>query len=364
MLQRTTTNFSTSLQSKINTLKNKMPKVTLGSLQFDSPLLLAPMSAICNAPFRLLMEDLGAGGTVSELISCHGIAHKNERTKNMLRIDPREKNIGLQLFGENGSVMAEAAKVAEDYGPKFIDINMGCPVKKVVTKGGGSALLKDPSKLGVFLKEIKKAISIPLTIKIRTGWDEESINADEVIKIAKEEGVEFVSVHGRTRTQAYRGNANWDLLEDLAKDSPLPIIGNGDLHSTILTKRRMEKTNCRALMLGRGPLRNPFIFLESVVGESECHLHFTPQDYLEVIERLLHYEADYAWSDKILLVQMRKLIVWMAAGFPGTSHFRAKLFKLNNVNEVLKCTQTFFNGIGDIKKDIDFEKSFMNGGHG
>ena len=154
------------------------------------------MSAICNAPYRLLMEDLGAGGTVSELISCHGINYGNERTRHMLKLDPREKNVGIQLFGEDKDAMAKAAKVAEEFNPKFIDINMGCPVRKVVTKGGGSALLRDTKKLGAFFGEIKKAIKIPLTIKIRTGWDQDSINAPEVIHIAKEEGVEFVAIHG------------------------------------------------------------------------------------------------------------------------------------------------------------------------
>ena len=156
--------FTPELQAKIDNLKAKRTPVKLGGIDFDSPLLLAPMSAICNFPFRLLMEDLGAGGTVSELISCHGINYKNEKTRNMLRIHPREKNVGIQLFGEEEKAMAEAAKVAEEFSPKFIDINMGCPVRKVVSKGGGSALMKDPSKLGSFFSLMKKSIDVPLMI--------------------------------------------------------------------------------------------------------------------------------------------------------------------------------------------------------
>ncbi|MCR9203529.1 MAG: tRNA-dihydrouridine synthase family protein, partial [Halobacteriovoraceae bacterium] len=223
--------FSPELQTKIEALKGRRTPLKLGGVNFDSPLLLAPMSAICHFPFRLLMQELGAGGTVSELISCHGINYGNEKTKQMLKIHPREKNVGIQLFGEDQLSMAKAAATAQEYKPDFIDINMGCPVRKVVSKGGGSALMKDTKKLAGFFKEMRNAIEVPLTIKIRTGWDQDSINALEVVNIAEGEGVEFVAVHGRTRTQQYKGKADWDLLENIASVAPLPIIGNGDLHS-------------------------------------------------------------------------------------------------------------------------------------
>lgn len=355
--------FSPSLQAKIDTLMARRPKVKLGNISFDSPLLLAPMSSICTAPYRLLMEELGAGGTVSELVSCHGINYKNEKTVKMLEIHPREKNIGLQLFGEDAKAMAEAAKVAQEREPKFIDINMGCPVRKVVTKGGGSALLKDTSKLGNFFGEIKKAIDIPLTIKIRTGWDEDSINAPEVIHIAKEEGVEFVGIHGRTRTQQYKGYANWDLLESIAEIAPLPIIGNGDLHSAPITQRRMMATRCQALMLGRGPLRNPFIFLESFLKEDD-DIVFTPGDYLEVIKKFREYLEDYTDRERTILITMRKNIVWMAAGFPNVTHFRNAMFTTPDLEETMKVTEQYFESIKDSHKKIDHNQTFMAGGHG
>ena len=356
--------FSDDLQHKINTLKKRRTPIHLGNISFDSPLLLAPMSAICNAPYRLLMEELGAGGTVSELISCHGINYGNDRTLKMLKIDSRERNIGLQLFGEDPESMARGAKVAQEYNPKFIDINMGCPVRKVVTKGGGSALLKDPKKLGLFFGTIKKAIELPLTIKIRTGWDENSINAHEVIRIAKEEGVEFVAIHGRTRTQQYQGSANWTLLESIAEIAPLPIIGNGDLHSPQLTQERLKVTRCQALMLGRGPLRDPFIFLSSFALEHENHLKFSGRDYLEIINRLFSYQEDYIELEKTLMVQMRKFIVWMSAGFPGASKFRGNLFSYKTIDEVMKSTEEFFLATEGLEKDIDPTAPFMNGGHG
>lgn len=358
--------FSETLQSKIDALKKLQAPCQLGGVSFSSPLLLAPMSAICNAPFRQLMQDLGAGGTVSELISCHGINYGNERTLRMLSLFETETNVGIQLFGEDPEAMARASKVAQESNPKFIDINMGCPVRKVVTKGGGSALLKDTKKLGHFFGGMKKALEIPLTIKIRTGWDESSINAGEIIHIAKEEGIEFVAIHGRTRTQQYTGKANWELLESIAKESELPIIGNGDLHTSSLVKERMNQTSCKALMLGRGPLRNPFIFLESYL-ENPKESPFTPLDYWEIIQKYHHYLDGYCDKERTVLVQMRKMIVWFVAGFSGVAAFRGKIFSAKDLDETLKLTEEFLHEIhlkGRGSKRIAHEKPFMMGGHG
>jgi tRNA-dihydrouridine synthase B len=355
--------FKAELQSKIDLLKARRSPVHLGSIHFDSPLLLAPMSSIGTAPYRLLMEDLGAGGTVSELVSCHGINYKNIRTHEMLKIDPKEKNIGLQLFGENAEAMAMAAKVAAEFGPKFIDINMGCPVKKVVGTGAGSSLLKDTSTLGTFFSTIKKSIQIPLTIKIRIGWDHDSINAMEVIHIAKEEGVEFVAVHGRTRSQQYTGLANWELLEHLGAKAPLDIIGNGDLHTVSFVREKMKTTKCSALMLGRGPLRNPFLFLEPYMEPTD-DFFFTPEDHFEVLQKLVEYSRDYAHSDHTLLISVRKHLIWMAAGFNNVSTFRDLAFKTPDLDETMKISEEFFCNQKDQKKRLQDHDSFMTSGHG
>ena len=341
-----------------------MVAVQLGKIKFDSPLILAPMSAISNAPFRYLMEELGAGGTVSELISCNGIKFVNTRTKKLLEISPLEKNVGIQLFGDDPEILALAAKVAQESGPKFIDINMGCPVKKVVSRGAGSALLKHPSKLGVLFSTIKKAIDIPLTIKIRTGWDEESLNASEVIRIAHEEGIEFVSIHGRTRTQAYKGHANWDYIENVALNSPLPVIGNGDLSHEKIIKARLANTNCKALMLGRGPLRDPFIFLKSYDEKNE--IQFTSNDYLEVLEKLHLLLEEYHGADRprVVMIQLRKFIVWYSMGFSHAVEFRERVFKTPDPKESLKLAQDFFLSHGDSIKKLDVDSSFISSTHG
>lgn len=359
--------YSDSLRQKIQLLRSRMQPLTIGESQIEmaNPLWLAPMSAICTAPFRVFMEELGAGLTVSELVSCHGINHGNERTIKMLKLHPKEKNVGLQLFGEDAEAMAKAAQRAQEFEPKFIDINMGCPVRKVVSKGGGSALMKDTSTLGKFFGSIKKAIEVPLTIKIRTGWDMDSRNADEIIKIAHNEGVEFVAIHGRTRTQQYKGDADWNYIESLVDDSPLPLIGNGDLHSYQLARKRMRQTKCQALMLGRGPLRNPFLFLEAFKKEEEDRtLEFYGSDYWEVTYRLFELLQDHAFNERTLLVQLRKHVLWFVTGFNGASHFRKQLFEYKTMDEVLKVTKDYFYAQEKFQKQLDFESPFMTSGHG
>ena len=355
--------FKPELQSKIDLLKSRRKPVQLGRVNFDSPLLLAPMSSIGTAPYRLLMEDLGAGGTVSELISCHGINYKNIRTREMLRIDPLEKNVGIQLFGESPEAMAQAAIVAEEFKPKFIDINMGCPVKKVVGTGAGSSLLKDPSTLWKLFSSMRKAINVPLTIKIRIGWDHDSINAMEVIHIAKEEGIEFVAVHGRTRAQQYTGKADWKLLEYLGEKAPLDIIGNGDLHTVNFVREKMKTSHCSAMMLGRGPLRNPFLFLEPYI-QSDEEIHFTAEDHYEVLKRLVEYSRAYAYTEQILLVSIRKHLIWMAAGFNNVSHFRDQIYKTPNLEETLKLSEEFFFHQSLSRKRLNDHDNFMTSGHG
>lgn len=365
-MSKTPPPFSEGLRAKLSLFADLRKPIQMGAITFDSPLLLAPMAGICNSPYRLLMEDLGAGGTVSELVSCHGINYKNERTVDMLKLHPLEKNIGLQLFGEDPHAMAEAAQVAESFGPKFIDINMGCPVNKVVTKGGGSALMKDPRKLDEFFTTIRKKLKIPLSIKIRTGWDSETRNALEVLSIAKNAGIEWVAIHGRTRAQQYTGLADWDFIENLSGQHILPMIGNGDLHHPILVSDRLQKTNCTALMLARGALRNPFIFLESLdpAYANKKQSSFIGADYLEVINRLLFYSQDVFTDERMIVVQMRKLIVWFAAGFPHAAAFRGQIFATNTIEECMQLSQDYFLSLENRGKNINYEESFMSSGHG
>lgn len=356
--------FSTELQSKIDHLKTLRTPVKLGSIDFDSKLILAPMAGICTPPFRLLMEDLGAGGTVSELISATGILHENKRTHEMLKVDERERNIGIQLFGEDAESLGKACEVAARQNPKFLDLNMGCPVRKVVQKGGGSALMKEIESLAPVFAAMKKSVDIPVSIKIRMGWDAEGINADKIEHIAKEEGIEWVAIHGRTRAQQYTGLANWDYIEEVSRNSTLPIIGNGDLHQPFQVQERLEKTDCAALMIARGCLRNPFIYLESLPSERATKSMFKGKDYLEIINRLYDYTLQSYENERTRLVQIRKLIVWFAAGFPNAARFRDQMFKSRELDGTMKIAEDYFLSLQDRDKNINYNEVFMNSGHG
>lgn len=358
--------FSPELTAKMERFRSFATPIKLGQVHFDSKLLLAPMAGICNIPFRLLMEDLGAGGTVSELISCHGINYKNHRTLEMLKIHPLERNVGIQLFGEDAEAMANAAEVTESFGPKFIDINMGCPVNKVVSKGGGSALMKEVQNLAPLFESMKKKMKVPLSIKIRTGWDSNTRNAAEILKIARESGIEWVAIHGRTRTQQYTGFADWDFIEALHEERKLPLIGNGDLHHPYGTSERLQKTGCDALMIARGALRNPFIFLESLDPEyaSSKRSIFTGADYWEVIQRLRQYTEETFDDERTALVQIRKLVVWFAAGFPHAAAFRGLQFANQNLEECMKIAEDYFLSLGSAQKFINYDEVFMSSGHG
>lgn len=358
--------FSPELISKIEKFQSFARPIQLGKIGFSNQLILAPMAGICNLPYRLLMEDLGAGGTVSELISCHGINYGNQRTLDMLKIDPLEKNVGIQLFGEDAESMARAAEVAESYGPKFLDINMGCPVNKVVTKGGGSAMMKEITKLAPLFESMRSKMKIPLSIKIRTGWDANTRNAAEILKIAHESGIEWVAIHGRTRTQQYTGLADWDFIENLNDVKSLPLIGNGDLHHPYGVSERLQKTRCDALMIARGALRNPFIFLESLdpAYASQKRSVFNGKDYWEVIQRLYAYVTETFPEERTSLVQIRKLVVWFAAGFPHAAAYRSQVFSCQDLQDTMKITEDYFLSLGDSQKFINYDEVFMSSGHG
>lgn len=358
--------FSPELTEKMNFFKGKAEKIKLGQISFDSKLILAPMAGICNLPYRVLMEDLGAGGTVSELISCHGINYGNARTLDMLKIHPREKNVGIQLFGEDPESMAKAAMVAESYGPKFLDINMGCPVAKVVTKGGGSALMKEVAALAPLFEKMRSNMKVPLSIKIRTGWDANSRNAAEILKIARESGIEWVAIHGRTRTQQYTGFADWDFIEQLNDVKQLPLIGNGDLHHPFGVSERLKSSRCDALMIARGALRNPFIFLESLDPEyaQKKKSIFLGKDYWEVVQRLYDYCSEHFPEERTILVQLRKLVVWFAAGFPHAAAFRSQVFSCQDLADSMKLSEDYFLSLGSSQKSINYDEVFMSSGHG
>jgi len=366
--------YSSCLQEKIDfCLKQKQKgqkgpqqNLLIGDLSLQNSLIMAPLSGISHAAFRLLMQELGAGACVSELISIHGLAYGGNKTKEMLFCFPEETHTGIQLFGEPSPHFSSAAKMAEEAGALFVDLNMGCPVKKVVHKGAGAALLKDTSLLGNLFSSLKKSTNIPVTIKIRTGWDSSSLNALEVLRIAKEEGIEWVAIHGRTRAQGYSGKADWNYIEMLAEEKILPIIGNGDLHTPSLIRQKRHSTKCKALMLGRGPLRRPFIFLESFC-ESTLVPKFVLSDYVEVLWRFRDLLRKSFSREATQLINLKKHSVWILSGFPRAASLREEIFRSHSVLEWEKVINQYL-----LSTPLDQEKplleeealNFMSGGHG
>lgn len=317
---------------------------------------LAPMSGITDSVFRLLMREMGAEIVISDLISAEGLMRGGEKTRAMIAYEEGERPLGIQLFGGNPESLVEACKIVEAEGADFVDLNLGCPVKKVVKTGAGSAWLRDPVALGKILERMKRAITIPLTIKIRTGWDEGSINAREVIHVAYECGVSWVAVHGRTRAQGYAGQADWELIRDLAQTSPLPILGNGDILTAAQAQRRVAEGYAHGVMIGRGALKNPWIFSDLTQREK------LQRDFVSMIDR--HFELALGFKNESrAFLSLKKFLGWYASGLPGASQFRKSLFDTKEVCDLRRLSTDFFTGV-DLRTKIDDGQPFLMGGHG
>lgn len=329
-----------------------------------NPLVLAPMAGITDSAFRSFMREMGAGIVVTELISATGTQYQSERTLRLMDFTPDQHPVGIQLFGEDPAIMAHAAQVAEARGCDFIDLNFGCPVPKVVKKGGGSAILRDLKALETMVRTVKAAIQIPLTIKIRTGWDQSSRNAEEVIHIAHNEGVSWVAIHGRTRAQGYSGNADWDYIRQVKATSKLPIIGNGDLHSPKMIEQRLKESGCDAVMIGRGCLKNPFLFRDTLNHlRSESVAEPLKRDLWSVYDRL-HFHLATQCEDTILTIQLKKFAAWYSSGYSGASQFRKSIFQTKEKNEVLDLAEDYFKGLTLELPEDTTQEPFLMGGHG
>ena len=226
----------------------------------ENPFFLAPMAGVTDQPFRSFMREMGCGVMTSELVSARALQENNKRSLQLMQFEESQRPYGIQIFAEDPLIIGEGAKRAEEFGADFIDLNLGCPVNKIVKKGAGSALLKDLKKLVKVLNVLKSSVKIPVSLKVRTGWDEKSLNADQVAHIAYQEGFEWMSIHGRTRAQAYSGKANWPYIKSVQSQTPLKIIGNGDLISGQQSYSALKFSNCFAVMIGRGCLNDPWIF--------------------------------------------------------------------------------------------------------
>ena len=298
----------------------------IGNLKLENPYILAPMAGVTDLPFRLLCKEQGAGLLCMEMISAKALQYKNKNTKVLLAIHPQEYPVSLQLFGSDPKIISEQAKRIEDLPFQILDINMGCPVPKVVKNGEGSALMKNPKLVFEIVSQLVKAIEKPVTVKIRKGFDDDHINAVEIAKIAEEAGASAVAVHGRTREQYYSGEADWDIIREVKAAVQIPVIGNGDIFTPQDAKNLLEHTGCDAIMVGRGAQGNPWIFKRILHYLKTGELLPEPTAQERVEKALRHSQMLIAYKGEYIGIrEMRKHMAWYMKGLPGAAELRGKL---------------------------------------
>lgn len=321
------------------------------------------MAGITDSPFRSFMRQMGCGPVISELVSAHGIEHNSGRTFKLMKYQELERPVAIQLFGEEPEVVARAAQYVEKSGADWVDLNFGCPVPKVVSKGAGSALLKDLVALGKMVGAVKRAIHIPLTIKIRTGWDESSRNATDVANVAESEGAAWVAIHGRTRSQGYSGLADWDFIGEVKAKTKIPILGNGDIHQAEQAVERIRTYNLDGVMIGRGCLKNPWIFQEANELFHTGHKTWIARDFTAVFFQLKSH-LDGNCDERVMMIQLKKFSAWFSSGYPGASVFRKNLFGAKSVDEILLIIDGYFEALRLIQQTDTSQEDFLMGGHG
>lgn len=318
-------------------------KLKIGNVELDNQVILAPMAGVTDLPFRLLCKEQGAGLLCMEMVSAKAIYYGNKNTEELMEIRPEECPVSLQLFGSDADIMAEMAKKIEDRPFAILDINMGCPVPKVVNNKEGSALMKNPKLVEEIVSKVAGAIKKPVTVKIRKGFDEAHLNAVEIAKIAEASGAAAVAVHGRTREQYYSGKADWECIRAVKEAVKIPVIGNGDVVDALSAKAMIEQTGCDGIMIGRAAEGNPWIFREVVHYLETGEL--LPRPAMEEVRATIRKHADLQLAIKgeyTGVREMRKHLAWYTTGYPNSAKFRQMINSMETMEELMQGIDQIF----------------------
>ena len=328
--------------------------VKIGNIEIKNKVCLAPMAGISNPAYMKIVEDMGCGYAITELISSEAIVRNNKKTFDMFNgYDKLTMPVALQLFGSNPDTLAKAAKVVEEKGFKIIDLNFGCPVPKVALRSeAGSALLKYPDKVKEIVEKVVNAVSIPVTVKIRSGWDMNSINAVEIAKICEKAGAKAITIHARTRSQGYTGKADWNIIKEVKENVSIPVIGNGDIVDIYSAKKMLDETKCDLVMVGRAALGNPWIFREINSYLSDETIVSKPS-YIDRIDMcLLHLNnLNELKSEKTAVLEIRNHIAWYLRNVPGGKEIKNKIFKETNINAIIDILNEYKSTILDMEEE-------------
>lgn len=321
------------------------------NVEIDGKIVVAPMAGISNMTFRRICKSMGASLVVAEMVSDKAITYGNEKTFELLRMNDDERPISQQIFGSDVKSFVEAAKIVEEkMKPDIIDINMGCPVPKVAVKNqAGSALLKNPEKVGEIIKAVVGAVNVPVTVKIRSGWDQSSINAVEIAKIAEANGASAITVHARTRAQGYAGKADWNIIKEVVNAVDIPVIGNGDVVSCYDAKKMLDETGCSAVMIGRGLLGNPWLIKECVEYLESGKL---PEviDYNEKID-MMEYHLNKLCEDKTekqAVLEIRNHLLNYLKGLPENKEVKNQVCRCKSRLEIIKVLENYRNELKNL----------------